>query len=290
MEDLGNRGRWGDADERGAGNLLDVTTVRAAIDAVARGEVIELAQPLSAATPAPPGRGGLLHHMMRDGGDYAAGGRLLGRSRYAEDFIGMSTHLGTHIDALAHVWYEEELYNGHPQSSVRSGGAARCGIDKLGPLIARGVLLDLAAAAEVDALDAGEAIDADALERCVVQAGIEPSRGDVVLLRTGWFAAAGERYFEGEPGLDLSGAAWLAARDVVAIGADNYAVEALAGASNPVGFPVHELLLRDHGVPLIENLDLERLAVAAPGPFLFIALPLPLRGGTASPLAPVAVL
>jgi kynurenine formamidase len=290
VERVGNRGRWGDADERGALNLLDGTTVRAATETVERGEVIELAQPLSAATPAPPGRGGLIHHMTRDGGDYAAGGKVLGRSRYAEDFIAMSTHLGTHIDALAHVWYDEELYNGHPQSAVRSGGAKRCGVEKLGPLVARGVLLDLAAAAGVETLGAGEVVDAASLERCAARAAVEPARGDVVLLRTGWFAAAGEHYFEGEPGLDLSGAAWLAARDVAAIGADNYAVEALAGASNPDGFPVHELLLRDHGIPLIENLDLERLAGAAAGPFLFVALPLPLAGGTASPLAPVAVI
>jgi kynurenine formamidase len=290
VEIAGNRGRWGEADERGALNLVDATTVRAAIETVARGEVIELAQPLSVTTPPPPGRGGLLHHMTRDGGDYAAGGRVLGRSRYAEDFIAMSTHLGTHIDALAHVWYDEELYNGHPQSAVRSGGAKRCGVDKLGPLVARGVLLDLAATAGVEALGAGEAVDAAALERCAARAGIEPRQGDVVLLRTGWHAAAGERYFEGEPGLDQGGAVWLAARDVAAIGADNYAVETLAGASNPGGFPVHELLLRDHGIPLIENLDLERLAAVAASPFLFVALPLPLEGGTASPLAPVAVI
>jgi kynurenine formamidase len=285
----GNHGRWGEADERGALNLLDAAAVRGAVGTVARGEAIDLSQPLSSTTPAPAGRGGLVHHMTRDGGDYAAGGRVLGRSRYAEDHIAMSTHLGTHIDALAHVWYEEELYNGHPQSAVRSGGAKRCGVDKLGPLVGRGVLLDLAATAAVDALGAGDTVDAASLERAAERAKVELRPGDIVLLRTGWFAGAGERYFEGEPGLDREGAAWLAARDVAAVGADNYAVEALAGASNPQGFPVHELLLRDHGIPLIENLDLERLAAIAAGPFLFVALPLPLVGGTASPLAPVAV-
>jgi kynurenine formamidase len=285
-----NWGRWGEGDERGALNLIDPDKIVEAASLVRRGIALPLAQPLSPATPASAGRSGLVHHMTRDGGDYAAGGRVLGRSRFAEDFIGMSAHLGTHVDSLAHLWYDEQLYNGHPQSSVRSAGASRCGVEKLGPLVGRGVLLDVATHRGVGALAAGEAIDARTLAACATAFGVDPRPGDVALLRTGWAAAAGNGYFEGEPGLDLSGAEWLAERDVAVVGADNYAVEVLDEASAGEGFPVHELLLRDCGVPLIENLDLELLAGERPGPFLFSACPLPLRGATASPLAPVAIL
>jgi kynurenine formamidase len=284
-----NWGRWGPEDMRGALNLLDREAVHGALESVEEGEVVSLAQPLSAATPAPEGRGGFLHHMIRDGGDYAAGGRVLGRSRYAEDYVGMSTHLGTHVDALSHLWYEDELYNGHPEAAVRSSGAKRCGVEQLGPIVGRGLLLDLAAQAGPEPLRSGTAIDAASLEAARAAAGVEIRRGDVVLLRTGWYAAA-DSYLEGEPGLDLDGAAWLAERDVSVVGADNYAIEALDPGPNQSGFPVHELLLRDCGIPLIENLDLERLAALVAGPFLFVAAPLPLRGATASPLAPIAVL
>jgi kynurenine formamidase len=282
-----NRGRWGAADERGALNLLGPATVSAAVATVASGEVVDLAQPLGEATPAPGGRGGVVHHMDRDAGDYALGGRVLGRSRFAEDSLTMSLHVGTHVDSLCHVWYDEELYNGHPQSAVRSNGAKRCGVEKLGPIVARGVLLDLAAEA---GLGRGEAVGRAALERCAARVGGDLRSGDAVLLRTGWYAASGDDYLTGEPGLDLEGAAWLAAQDVAVVGADNYAIEALAGETNSAGFPVHELLLRDHGIPLIENLDLEGLADRATGTFLFVAAPLPLQGATASPLAPIAVL
>jgi kynurenine formamidase len=159
----------------------------------------------------------------------------------------------------------------------------------MGPLVGRGVLLDMAAQAGLEQLAAGTAIGVEQLEGARRAAGIELEPGDIVLLRTGWLGHAGEDYFQGEPGLDLAGAAWLAAHDVAVVGADNYAVEVL-DAHAVGGFPVHELLLRDHGIPLIENVMLEALATAGPAAFLFVAAPLPLRGATASPLSPVAIL
>lgn len=286
----GNWGRWGADDERGAPNLIDQAAVLAAAATISRGISISLAQPLSGSTAPSRGRSGLVHHMLRDGGDYAIGGRLLGRSRFAEDYIGLSTHLGTHIDGLAHLWYDVDLYNGHPEASVRSSGASRCGVDKIGPLIGRGMLLDPVAQLGPRELASGAAIDRDLLIACCEAAGGEPRAGDVVLIRTGWAETAGEGYFSGEPGLDLSAAAWLAERDVAVVGSDNYAIEVLTEERAVDGFPVHELLIRDCGIPLIENLDLEELAEQRQGPFLFAACPLPLRGATASPLAPVAVL
>ncbi len=283
----GNWDRWGPEDERGAPNLVTPAMVAGAAGLVRRGRVLALGQVLDADTAVSEGRPPLAHFMQRDGGDYAAGGRELGRSRYSEDVVVLGTHTGTHVDALAHVWYGEELYNGHPQAAVRSRGAARCGIDKLGPLVARGVLLDVAGS-RGGPLASGEAIGDAELAACADAAGVAVGAGDVVLVRTGWLGSAGEGYFAGEPGIDLGGAGWLADRDVAAVGADNYAVEVLPGAT--AGFPVHELLLRDCGVPLIEGLVLDGLAGEGAAEFLFVASPLPLRGATASPIAPLAVL
>lgn len=288
----GNWDRWGAEDERGTLNLLSAAHVRQAVGAVSRGKVVSLAQPLGARTPVSRGRPALAHHMVRDAGDYALGGRMLGRSRFAEDVVALGTHTGTHIDALAHVWYDEHLYNGHHQRAVRSHGAARCGADALTPIVSRGLLIDVAAHEGVSVLPAGFAIDAAMLQRCCEEQASLPRPGDVVLLRTGWMAAHGgdgDAYFAGEPGLARSGAEWLATRDVAVVGADNYAVEALDERSSG-GFPVHELLLCDYGLPLIENLVLAELAAAAARDFLFVAAPLPLRGATASPVTPLAIL
>jgi kynurenine formamidase len=288
----GNWGRWGSADEQGTLNLLTSARVRDATHAVAQGRVVSLAQRLDQHTPVSRGRAAIAHHMVRDAGDYVLGGRTLGRSRFAEDVVTLGTHTGTHIDALAHVWYDEHLYNGHDQRAVRSNGAGRCGADKLTPIVARGLLIDVAGQQGTDVLAVDFAIDAAVLDRCCTQANSFPQTGDVVLLHTGWMAAHGgdgDAYFAGEPGLVPSGAAWLAQRDVAVIGADNYAVERLDAQSNG-GFPVHELLMCDHGVPLIENLVLAELAALAAREFLFVAAPLPLGGATASPITPLAIL
>lgn len=285
-------GRWGPADERGAANLLTPDRVRDAVGTVQTGEVVSLGLPLDARTLVPPGRSPMQHAMTRDAGDYAIGGKLLGRSRFSDDLVILGTHTGTHVDALAHVWYGEELYNGFDQASVRSTGARRCGIDKLGPLVGRGIMIDVAEHVGLRCLPVDFGVDGEILAAACADASLEPSPGDIALVRTGWLGAHGadpEGYFAGEPGVTVDGAAWLAERDVAAIGCDNYAVERL-GDGSPGGFPVHELLLRDRGIPLIEGVVLDELSKRRAREFLFVATPLPLTGGTASPVAPIAVL
>jgi kynurenine formamidase len=286
-----NWGRWGNDDERGSANQISASSVIDASRLIKRGQVIALGQTLDVATPMAPGRIAPVRYMTRDGGDYAVGARLLGRSQIAEDVMLLATHSGTHIDSLAHVWYEDHLYNGFDQSTVRSAGASRCGVEKLGPLVARGVLLDVARTLGVATLPVGAGISAADLDVTAASAGVAVEPGDIVLVRTGWFGAVGaeQSYMAGEPGLDLSGARWLAERDVLAVGADNYAVEVLDARASD-GFPVHELLIRDCGVPLIEGLVLDRLAEAGAGAFMLVVSPLPIRGGTASPINPVAIL
>jgi kynurenine formamidase len=153
--------------------------------------------------------------------------------------------------------------------------------------VSRAILLDIAAAYGRP-LEAGNPVSGALLAKAARAAGVTPIRGDVVLLRTGWMEESGDDYFAGEPGLTVEGAQWLAAFDIAVVGADNYAVEVL-DERPAAGFPVHELLLRDLGIPLVENVVLETLARVGVNEFLFIANPLPVRGGTAGPVAPVAV-
>jgi len=286
-------GRWGPDDERGAVNLIGPAETRAAAALVETGRVIGLAQPLGPATRTAPHRARPARLMNRDGGDYAAGARRPDGFQFAEDTLIMPAHSGTHLDALAHVWYDDELYNGHPGSGTRSTtGARRCGIETVPPIVTRGVLLD-AVAHLGRACGPGEALGVD-LVRALYP---DPRPGDVVLVRTGWVErphADDAAYFATEPGPDVEAGVWLAGQGVAVLGADNFAVEVQPSPDGDRGFPLHRRLLRDHGVPLLEGLVLAELAELI-GPagrttFLFVGAALPVVGGTAGPMHPVAVL
>jgi kynurenine formamidase len=284
--------RWGEADERGALNHISATQVQQAAAMVRSGGVLSLAQPLSPRTPVPRHRAGVQRFMGRDGGDYAAGARRPGGFQFAEDTVVLPLHIGTHIDALCHAWYDDALYNGFPGSGTRStSGATRCGIDKMGPVVGRGVLLDVAGL-EGDPLRDGTAIGPHDLERAAKRAGTDVGKGDIVLIRTGWAEHQGRAdsvSFDSEPGLDVDAALWLADREIAALGADNFAVEVIPFAQGTV-FPVHQRLIRDFGVPLLEGLLLQELAATGRREFLFVASPLPVVGGTGSPINPIAIL
>lgn len=284
--------RWGKDDERGALNSITAASTCAAVSLVRAGRVISLAQPISERTPVPNHRGHVMHLMNRDGGDYAAGAKRPDGFQFAEDTLVVANHTGTHIDALCHVWYDNELYNGFSCHSIRSTtGAAHCGVDKLGGVVTTGILIDLVRV-RGRPLAKGEAVSAADLQRCLDRETRSRLAGAAVLLRTGWFESEGKdssRYFEGEPGIDESAGVWLAEAGVAVIGADNYSIEPIPFPPGRV-FPVHKRLLRDYGVPLIEGLALAELAAAGATSFLFVAVPLPISGATASPIAPIAVL
>ena len=285
-------GLWGAADERGALNYIGPNEVRRATTLVRSGEVMRLAQLLSSKTPVPAHRCGLQHFMGRDGGDYAAGAGRPDGFQFAEDTVVMPLHIGTHVDALCHAWYDDKLYNGYLGDSIRSTtGAARLGIEKMPPIVTRGLLLDLVRL-KGRVLADGETISAADLQAAAKVAGVMPGRGDAVLLRTGWLEAQkGVKHpsFNEEPGIDVQAARWLIEREVAIIGADNFAVEVLPFPAGQV-FPVHKLVIRDFGVPLLEGLMLDPLVDSGRHEFMFIASVLPIVGATGSPLAPVAVL
>lgn len=286
-----NWARWGSDDQAGALNLVTTATTLRALALPKSGRVISLAQPIGPKAGVPPHRNRGARFMDRDAGDYALGARSPDGFKFAEDTVQLSTHSGTHVDALSHAWRGDHLYNGHPAAGIRStSGAQKLGAETLCPALTRGVLVDLVAQ-NGGVLAPSTAIDASHLVRAYERAGLQPEAGDAVLLHTGWWQSmgAGADYFDREPGLSDDGAQWLARADVSLVGADNYAVEVQPDPGGAT-FPVHLRLLHEHGVPLIENLNLTELAESGATEFLLVFAPIPLAGSTGSPLAPLAVL
>ena len=165
-------------------------------------------------------------------------------------------------------------------------GLGKWSIDTVPPILRRGVLLDFAGDGP---LAKDREITPDDLDAAVRTQHVEIRPGDVVLLRTGWatyftdpakFIAAVRG-----PGPARAGAEWLSRRGVFAAGSDTVAFEKVPDPA----MPVHVHLLVESGIHIIECLNLEELAAASVYEFLFIALPLKIRGGTASPVRPVAV-
>ena len=207
----------------------------------------------------------------------------------ASGIIVTPEHSGTHIDALAHQAENLTLHGGvHVDEGVQtSAGFRKLGIDTMAPLVARGVLLDIAGDKR---LDPEYAITPADLEKA---AHAEVREGDVVLIRTGYGAlwSRPDEYLKAA-GISAGGSRWLVERRVRAAGADNMAFDVMSSTPDPelrVTLPGHILLLVRAGIPIIENLNLEELAAAKVFEFLFVCLPLKMRGATGSPVRPIAI-
>ena len=206
----------------------------------------------------------------------------------ASGIIVTPEHSGTHIDALAHQAENLTLYGGvHVDEGVQtSAGFKKLGIETMAPLVSRGVLLDVAGERRLDPEYAITAADLERAERAEVRAG------DAVLVRTGYGAlwSKPDEYLRAA-GVSAAGSRWLIDKKVGAVGADNMAFDVM-GPADPelkVTLPGHLLLLVRSGIPIIENVNLEELAAAGVEEFLFVCLPLKMRGATGSPVRPIAI-
>jgi kynurenine formamidase len=285
-------GRWGADDQRGAANLITPDAVRRGLAAARTGQTLGLAWPFRAGEASPAvGRAPMQHFMVRDGCDYAGGRPERGGFGFADDFVGLATHGGTHIDALSHVFQDELMYNGHPARAVNSRGAGVCGIEVVGPLVTRGIFVDLVPPGE-QSLASGSLVGVERLADAVAGTGVQPLSGDALLIRTGWAEAwrAGDAPGDSWPGLDRDCADWIIEQELALIGADNIAVEAFPSSDPACQVPLHIALLRGHGIYFCELLNLAELAAAGRCEFLLVLAPLPLVGAVGSPVNPVAVL
>jgi kynurenine formamidase len=204
-------------------------------------------------------------------------------------------HTGTHIDALCHQSDDLVLFGGIPvdRDVQTSRGFTRLAVEEIPPILAPGVLLDVAASKGVESLEPGYGVTGADLEECCEREGVSVEAGDVALVRTGngrhWDEQ--DRYLAG-PGMAASASYWLADRRVLAVGADNMAWD-VPGVRDPeLGclMPGHLILLARRGIYIIENLWLDALAAAQGYRFQFVCTSLKLVGATGSPVRPLAVI
>lgn len=254
--------------------------------------IFDLGRPLFRGMPQSPNHPQYTHTLPRRHGDMV---RADGGSA-ANDLVVTGTHVGTHIDALAHVSHDGCLHGGADAAAAGVGGGfSELGVHRIEPMVRRGVLLDVPAALGADTCAPAYEITPDDLERASAAPGAAVGPGDVVLVRSGWgrrFAEGTEAYVgrqSGVPGVGEAGAQWLARRAVHAAGADTIAFERLAPQGGHALLPAHRVLLVEHGIYIVEALDLEALAAAAVAEFTFVLAPLPLVGATGSPVRPLAV-
>lgn len=293
---LSNWGRWGPDDERGTVNLITPECIVAASALIKRGAIFDLGIPFDRNGPQPGGGRINPVRLMAETGDQQ---NYPGSFHYADDYVFMALQSGSQWDGLAHVFYDDQLYNGFPASDVGPRGAMHCSIDKMAKgIVGRGVLLDVARLKGVDWMQAGEVITPDDLDAAAAAQHVEVRSGDIVYFRTGWrskFKAErnAAEFMSGEPGLGLACAEWLHDHDVAVIASDNWAVEVLPGENPKERLDVHMVLIRDMGMTLGEILDLDELAedCAADGVYEFFTAgpPIKFTNAVGSPINPLAI-
>jgi kynurenine formamidase len=304
-EELKNWGKWGRDDELGVLNYITPQDIVNAARLIRKGKVFRLGLPLDEHGPQRGifgGRWNPLHHMLATGTDAVAGKHdVTPGLRYADDAINLPTQCGTQVDALAHVFLGDQMWNGHPATLVDSRGARKNGIEKFADkLVGRGVLLDVARHKGVPFLEDGYSITVAELEATARKQGVEVRRADFVIVRTGQMEdrlATGEwgTYAGGPaPGLAFETLDWIHARQIAGIGSDTWGIEVRPNETGPDVFqPWHWVTIPAIGIVHFEILYLKELAAdcAADGAweFFFCAPPLVITGGTGSPINPQAI-
>ncbi len=289
METLSNWGRWGEADQLGAINLITPETRLAAAKLVTKGISVSLARDVekeeAVDNPRP-----FLHKMLNVG--------LNNPSQFVSDDFQVSYHgyAHTHMDSLCHMAFQGKMYNGFPQAEVVAEGAPKLAVTNFKEgIFARAVLMDIPRLKEVDWLEPGTPIYPSDLDAWEKKAGANVGSGDIVLIRTGRWAKRDEAgpwdVSRESAGLHASCAKWLKDRDAAILGSDA-ASDVSPSLVSGVGQPIHQLVIIAMGMPIFDNLDLEAVAEEAARQdrweFLLTAAPIAVGGGTGSPFNPIA--
>jgi len=280
--------RWGADDQRGAANRLTPAKVLEATKLITQGTVYQLGRVYEAGMP----MFGTRHYSLRIPKAFDMGGKNQGV--YHDEVIsGELGQIGTQFDGLGHVGIGELFYNGNRMDDfAKPEGLTKLGIENVGAIVTRGVLIDVARFKGVAQLPPTYEITAADLKGALQKQGTTIRPGDVVLVHTGWGAlwmTDNAKFIASNPGIGVGAAQMLVDAEVVVVGSDNWGVEVFPNPDASLAAPVHQLFLARNGIYLHENLDTAALARDGIYEFAYVFAPLRLRGATGSPGNPLAI-
>lgn len=280
--------KWGPADERGSANRMGPDSVLRATKLIRTGEVFELGRVLSGSMPLFAGR---RFDLLTKRTNMNAGTNRRGSNE--EIVITELGQVGTQFDAFSHQTIGDRLYNCHNLAEISSRtGFSKLGVDKVGALITRGVLIDVAAVKGTEMLADTYEITAQDLQQALERQKLTLQPGDAVMIHTGWGRLWGKdnaRFMKSSPGIGVGAAEWLARQEPMLVGSDNASVEINPNPDPQVSLPVHQIMLVVHGIYLLEAMKLDELASKAAYEFALVVQPLKIEGATGSTVAPVAI-
>ena len=207
--------------------------------------------------------------------------------------VEMTDHLGTHLDSLNHISYDNLFYNGNSAYDLSTTyGTPKLGIDDVPPIVTRGIMVDCSPEGKI--MKKGEPIMPETVEKFLSDKKIEVQPGDAIFFRTGvgelWDRPSEyNAYYESSPGIGIELAKWLSERKVSVTGSDTPATEVTPSQIPRARLPVHQHLITKHGIRLIDNINLNELSAEKVYQFMFVLSPLRFKGATASPVSPVAI-
>ena len=288
--------KWGPNDEIGAANYMTPATALQAARLVKTGKVYSLGITVSTTTPAYPPRTCSIY-IVQPGQTGSAEGLGPTKTTYNDDILNCWTGIGTQLDGLGHIGVGDRYYNGLKWGEFATiGGLKKLGADKVPPMVARGVLLDMAAHLGVDVVKEGTAFNKAEIDAVAAKQGVEMRQGDVVIFHTGWLSLIDKdpkRFGSVEPGLGREGARYLVSKGVVAVGADNWAVEVVPfekdGDKDGGIFGVHQILIPMNGTYILENINTAELAKDKAYEFMFVLGQNKYQGAVQSMINPVAI-
>jgi kynurenine formamidase len=280
--------KWGAGDQRGSANNMSPKTVLQAARLIRTGEVIELGHVLSSAMPLSAGRRFELETKRT-----TMAPQSNHRGSNEELVIAEIGQVGTQFDGFAHQTVGNSLYNCFKVDEVSTRtGFSKLGIQNVGALVTRGVLIDVAGFKNLDMLPDSYEIGVQDLQQALARQKLTLQPGDAVLIHTGWgklWEKDNARYARGNPGIDVAAGEWLARQSPVLVGADTPPVEVNPNPDPKISLPIHQIMLVINGIHLLENLKLDELAAKRATEFAFIVEPLKLQGATGSTVAPIAI-
>lgn len=280
--------KWGAGDERGSANHMKPQSVLNATKLIKTGEVIELSYPLNAQMPLAAGR--VFDMQVKR----TALSNLANKRHGNEELIiAEMGQVGTQFDGFAHQTVDNVHYNCFKTADIETRtGFTKLGIDKVGMLMTRGVMIDVAGYKAVPMLGDTYEITVEDLEGAIKKQNLTFQPGDAIIIHTGWgklWNTDPARYGKGNPGIGIKAAEFLIAKDPLLLGADTAPVEVNPNPDKLISLPLHQIALVIYGVHLLENLKLDELAAKNVSEFAFVMQPLKLQGATGSTVAPAAL-